>query len=297
MKGIKKLRNCKVCFCFLFFLILFFFLFFFAQKTRQDKLLKELERQVSLQAENFSGTFSLSIYQPGIFGLEFDYLGQEPVVAASVIKIPILAAALQAVFEQKVAMDQKVLIMPADVIGGSGILKGIDLPIELTFEGLLLYMMAISDNTATNKVIDILGFEYINQVFSAFDLTETVLRRKMMDFESRRKGIENYTSSRDLVYLLKQIYHKRLFNEKITAKAKRLLLFQQHKDRIPLLLPEGVVTAHKTGLERGVVHDAGIVYGEKANFVIAVLTKNVSDYSEAKKFIAQISHLSYNLLN
>jgi len=283
-----------------FFSVIIFFFFLahiFSAKIERAKILQELETQINAEAADFSGKFSLSIYRPGFWDLEFEHESDQRIAAASIIKIPILAVALKAVREEKITLKDRVTVNPSEVVGGSGILRRIDLPIELTFEGLLIYMMAISDNTATNKVIDLLGFDYINNVFAELGLDSTVLARKMMDFKSRSQGVENYTSSRDLASLLKKIYYNQLFDEESSKQAKRILLFQQHRDRIPLLLPENTSVAHKTGLERGVLHDAGIVYGENSDFIIAVLTRDVTSFGEAKKFIAQISYLAYNLLN
>lgn len=272
----------------------FFFLF---ERNKQVRIAKELGAQLELYASDFSGGFSLAIYGPGIAGFEFSYNCSEQIAGASVMKIPILAAALNAIDDQMITFQERIKVFSSDIVGGSGILRRIDLPIELTFEALLVYMMAISDNTATNKVIDLLGFEYINRSFDNLGLQDTILSRRMMEFSQRSRGIENFTSSRDLTHLLRKIYYNQLFSPELSRKAKNIMLLQQHSDRIPLLLPEVVVAAHKTGLERGVVHDAGIVYGEKRDFVISILTKNVRDSNEAKRFIAQVSYLAYNLLN
>ncbi len=297
VKKKKKFLSFKAGFLFLALLVVVFFLVVFSEKTKRDSILLDLKSQVSAQQKKFSGNFSLALYSPGFIELDFGYRSDQKIAAASVIKIPILAAALAGTRDQLVTLEQKVTIDSSDVVGGSGLLRRIDLPIELSFEGLLIYMMAISDNTATNKVIDLLGFEYINQIFSELGLNDTILVRKMMDFDMRRAGFENYTSSRDLTFLLKKIYQEKLFSKGLSKEAKRMLSFQQHRDRIPLLLPSEAGVIHKTGLERGVVHDAGIIYGEKRDIILSVLTEDVRDYNQAKKFIAEISYLSYNLLN
>lgn len=296
-RKIKRALRYSVYFYALALLILVFSTVFLFKKAGHKRTLADLEFKVKHQAQEFSGNFSLAVYKPGFFNLEFTYNGSKKIRAASVIKTQILAVALEAVSRGQLALDQKVLIAPSDLIGGSGILKRVELPIELTLEVLLFYMMAISDNIATNKVIDLLGFDYINQSFSRLGLDDTVLTRKMMDFDARGRGFENYTSSQDMLAVLKKIYYNRLFSKELSEFAKNLLLYQQHRDRIPLFLPKGTLIAHKTGLERGVVHDAGIIYGKNYDLIICVLTEDVTSYQEAKDFIAQISHLTYNLLN
>ena len=125
-------------------------------------------------------------------------------------------------------------------------------------------------------------------------MANTNLSRKMMDFSERRAGIENCTTADDIAYILDKIYHQELINNDISKKCLGLLKLQKIKDRIPAKLPPDTVVAHKTGLERGICHDAGIVFTDKGNFLICVLTRHKNKTSRlAKKFIAQISFLTY----
>ncbi|MCF7870768.1 MAG: class A beta-lactamase-related serine hydrolase [Candidatus Omnitrophica bacterium] len=296
-KKIKKFLDLKSCLYFLAFLILASLVFFTSVKINEKLILKKIEKQVSYYKTDFSGECSIIIQKPEGLGFKFAYKPDQKIPAASLIKLPILAAALRAIEDGRFQFNQKVVVGAADIAGGSGIFKRVDLPLGLTFKELLSFMIIISDNSATNKVIDLLGKDYINKIFLSLGLKNTSLERKMMDFSSRRKGFENYTSSRDIVKVLKMIYNNQLIDRKLSLFARNLLSRQQYNDRIAFLLPKGIEVAHKTGLEKGVVHDAGIVYGEKNDFIICVLTKNVKNYKKAKEFIAEISKMSYNLLN
>ncbi|MCF7873416.1 MAG: class A beta-lactamase-related serine hydrolase [Candidatus Omnitrophica bacterium] len=298
MNTIRK-KNIKLKTCLYFCLSLFLIAVIFAAfgKVKQKIRQRFLEKQINSYTSEFSGESSFIIYKPGFFGIEFAHNPNEKIAAASLIKLPILAASFKAVDGGRIEFEQKVIVAPKDITGGSGIFKKVAMPLSLTFKELLSFMIMVSDNSATNKVIDLLGMDYINQSFLDFNLKDTVLERKMMDFSSRKKGFENYTSSRDIVTILKMIYHKKLINRRFSLLARDLLSHQQYNDRIAYLLPEEIEVAHKTGLERGVVHDAGIVYGKKSDFIICVLTQEVKNYREAKKFIANLSQLSYNFLN
>jgi len=215
--------------------------------------------------------------------------------AASLVKLPIFVVALGAVKNNKIGFDDVVVIRKKDITNGSGIIKGMKLPAKITFMKLLELMISRSDNTATNKVIDILGFDYINEQFKKMGLKSTVLRRKMMDFDSRAKGIENYTTTSDLACILEKIYRQEFLGRQLSQIALSFLKEQRVNDRLPRYLPQNIVVAHKTGLENGIVHDAGIVFTPKGNYIICVLTRKLENYSEAKKFIADISLLTYNL--
>lgn len=219
----------------------------------------------------------------------------EAFAAASLIKLPIVVIAFKAAREGKLNLADKITIEKKDVADGSGALKSMPLPQQLTFYELLEFMIARSDNTATNKVIELLGYGYINQGISQLGLKSTVLRRKMMDFNSRNRGLDNYTTASDMASLLNKIYNNEVGE---VADCQAIISFlekQKINDRIPQYLPETTKVAHKTGLERGVVHDVGIVYSPQGNYIICVLTKGVRNYKQAKDFIARLSLSVYNV--
>jgi beta-lactamase class A len=262
---------------------------------KKNKMYLDLKKQVRRELRGVGGNAAFVIQDLTSPNLKLTCRENERYPAASLIKLPILATALQAVHENKISLNQIVIITKRDITGGSGILKSKSFPVTLTFEELLGIMVSNSDNTATNKVIDLLGMEYINRTFRTLGLRYTTLRRKMMDFSGRRRGVENYTSTSDVVLLLQRIYNIKFVDADSSRLALSFLKQQKVNDRIPLYLPDEVDVAHKTGLERGVVHDAGIVYAPKGDYIICVLTKKVKNYKQAKKFIAKLSLLTYNL--
>jgi len=280
--------------CLVFNFILFLNLVNYNKKVW---LFNSLRKEITTQLKDNSINYSILIRDLGIFGPKFSYNENSSIVAASLIKLPVLAVVFVAENEGLLSLDQEVIIQRKDITGGSGILKAKKLPLALRLSELLKIMVSRSDNTATNKIIELLGFDYLNLKFKELGLHDTSLSRKMMDFKSRKKGIENYTSARDIAYLLEKIYKKDFLNKKFSELALSWLKQQKVKDRLPRYLPEGTVVAHKTGLERGIVHDAGIVFSAGGNYIICVMLSNASSYKKAKKFIAQLSLLTYNLYN
>ncbi len=255
---------------------------------------QKLDGKVSSLAKNFKGEYSFIIKDIQKPFLEISCGENRPYPAASLIKLPVAAVAFKAVSEGKVSLDDKFVINARDITGGSGIIKTMPTPVSLTFKEIVEIMISDSDNTAANKIIDILGYDYINNGFKALGLKQTILERRMMDFSKRKKGVENYTSASDIVYLLEKIYKGQLIDAESSRSLLSFLSKQRIKDRIPRYLPKDVKVAHKTGLERGVVHDAGIIFSEKGDCVVCVLTKKVKNYSSAKKFIAKLSLIAYN---
>lgn len=256
----------------------------------------KLRDKVAALGKSFSGDYSYVIKDMQKPFCEIKRGENVKFPAASVIKIPIAAVAFQAIKENRISPSQKFTISAKDITGGSGIIKTMHTPVVLTFQDIIKIMITNSDNTATNKLISILGYRYINANFKKFGLKKTILRRKMMDFSKRRRGVENYTSVSDIVLLLEQIYNGKLVDKQSSGLMLSFLTNQKINDRIPRYLPKGVKVAHKTGLERGVVHDVGIIFSQNGDCLICVFTKRVKDYTTAKKFIGRISLAAYNNL-
>lgn len=215
--------------------------------------------------------------------------------SASLVKIPIMAVCFYALAASKINLDQKVRMESSDRVIGSGVLKTMPPGKEFSVKELIALMITESDNTATNMLIELLGVDYLNSCFKRFGLKNTNLVRKMMDFKSRRKGVENYTTCRDIGLLLLRIYRGQLLSREASLECLELLKKQKMKDRIPAKLPANLVIAHKTGLERRICHDAGIVFTDKGNFIICVLTRHRYKTARfAKEFIARVARDVYD---
>ncbi len=217
------------------------------------------------------------------------------IASASVVKIPIMAGCFYAAEEGKISLDKKITLKQRDKIGGSGILRNKKSGKTFTIKELIDLMITISDNTAANILIKLLGFDYLNICFKKFGLKDTNLSRLMMDMRSRGKGIENYTTAKDMAFILEKIYKGRLINKGLSSECLEVLKAQRSRTRIPARLPKNTVVAHKTGLEKGLCHDAGIVFTDTGDFIICVLIKhNNKNARSSKKLISNIARLSYN---
>ena len=215
--------------------------------------------------------------------------------SASLAKIPIMAACFLAADQGKLKLDSNIALKLADKLTGSGVLK--DMPAGTIFSvgrliGLMIYD---SDNTATNIITNLVGIDYLNSAFKSLGLKNTDLSRKIADYKSRDKGIENYTTAEDMAYLLGKIYRRDLGNRAVSDQCMHMLKLTRMNDRIPKYLPSEITIAHKTGLERDVCHDVGIVFTHKGDFIIAILTKHSNSNSAlSKEFIAKVSRHAYN---
>ncbi|MBC7349666.1 MAG: serine hydrolase [Candidatus Aminicenantes bacterium] len=215
--------------------------------------------------------------------------------AASLIKIPIMVACFKAVEEGRVSLTEKYVLRRQDRVGGSGLLRRKRNGRVFTYEELIDYMVTHSDNIATNVIIKKLGFNYISQVFEELGLRDTVLNRQMMDFRARENGLENYTSAREMAELLEQIYKGRCLNASISERCLDVLRRQKINDRLPRFLPREATVAHKTGQEREVCHDAGIVFSPHGDYIIIVLVRTWTGPLTTKTFIARLSSYFYQV--
>lgn len=215
--------------------------------------------------------------------------------SASLAKIPIMSACFFAAEEGRIKLNRQVALKSSDKFSGSGILKDTRPGVTFTVEELIGFMIYDSDNTAANMLTNMAGIDYLNNAFSSFGLKNTNLSRKIADFSSRDRGVENYTTAEDMALILEQMYRRSLVNKNVSEKGLKLLKLQRVNDRIPKYLPVDISVAHKTGLERSVCHDAGIVFSCKGDFLICVLTKHAnSNSAPSKEFIAKVALLTYN---
>ena len=257
-------------------------------------IFEQLQEKIEDEISKFRGEVGMTIEDLGT-GRRICFAEDKLFASASLVKIPIMAACFYAAQQGKVDLKENYRLKDKDKVSGSGELKTIAAGREFSLDELIEFMIVKSDNTATNIIIDLLGFDYLNQAFKALGLENTNISRKMMDFKSRREGIENYTDCQDLAYILTLIYRKELISPEISEVSLNFLKQQAINDRIPAKLPAQVVTAHKTGLERGICHDAGIVFTEKGDFLICVLTRHRNKSSRlSKRFISDIALLTYN---
>lgn len=216
--------------------------------------------------------------------------------SASLVKVPIMLSYFYAAQEGKVNLKDNIRLRSFERVPGSKVLGRFPAGSQFMVEELFDPMITVSDNAAANALIDLLGFDTLNAYFKKMGLKNTNIARDMLDFRGRREGQENYTTAADMAYILGKLYHRQFLNPEVSEKCLLLLNQQKINDRIPRELPRDEVSvAHKTGLERHICHDAGIVYTQKGNFLICVLIKHGNRFANsAKKLISNIALSTYN---
>ena len=223
----------------------------------------------------------------------FSVNGDKKVLSASMIKLLILAELMKKIFENKFSLSDTVMMANFMKIGGDGVLKELNTGHHFTLKELATLMIIVSDNQATNILIDFLGMENINQLGRELDLKETFLGRKMMDIEARKKGYDNYTCADDISLHLKLIYQEKLINKEASQLMLDILLRQQQGERLQRYLPSDIKIAHKCGDLDNLENDGGIIWlGGKA-YISVILTNGMPNL-QCKQTIGKISKFVYD---
>jgi beta-lactamase class A len=153
-----------------------------------------------------------------------------------------------------------------------GALNRMHAGLEVSMLDLVDLMIVLSDNTATNILIDILGIENVNATMRAEGLAKSTLRRKLFDAAGHAAGIENHVTALEMGMLLEKMYRGELISEAASAKMIEILKNQKLNGKMPFFLkPMGIASAHKTGEDTGITHDVGIVFARKP-FVLCMLS-------------------------
>src|SRR4029077_19262594 len=179
---------------------------------------------------------------------------------ASSIKICVLAELYRQAQQGKLKLTDLYTVRAADLVQDSDIMGGLTPGLtQITNRDLATMMVAVSDNSATNVLIDRLGMEKINALLDSLGLHNTRLRRKMMDVKAAAEGRENISTPQEMLTLLEKIYQGKVLDKEMTADFFKML--STHKDSfIPRDLPDGLRIANKPGELEAVRNDSGIVF-------------------------------------
>ncbi len=221
----------------------------------------------------------------------------EVLPTASSIKIAILAELYHQSQQGKLKLTDLYTLQSSDLVGGSGISNALTPGVtKLTLRDVAALMISVSDNSATNIIIDRVGMENVNTLLDSLDLTHIRLRRKMMDLKAASEGRENVASPREMMLLLEALYRGKVLNKEMTADFFNLLSI--HKESyIPRELPEDLRVANKPGELEGVRNDSGIVFTGNRPYIISVMTTYLRHERDGGNAIVRISNAAYQMFD
>jgi beta-lactamase class A len=284
---------------------------------------------VQQHLETFDG--SIGLYAVGLGGThEMAVRADEQCVTASVFKVPVLVELYRQVDAGKVDPNHRMTVEERYRVDGTGVLQELTAGLELTVRDLAMLMIIVSDNVATDMLLDLVGIHHVNTMLSSLGLSKTLIRKNSKDLlyevvgmdptnpghtyeENRRRikrlelipsapglsvGGSNVSTPREMGMLLVLLATEQLLSAGSTAEALHILSRQNYNEMIPAQLPIGTRVAHKTGtltLPTGSVRtDAAIVYHPQCPYVLTCFTSDLPSVQRGVDQIAALSRAVYD---
>lgn len=219
-------------------------------------------------------------------GESFAHRADEPMPTASLIKLPVMVEVYQQAQDGKLKLTDPVMLTNADKVPGSGILtthfsEGASFPLV----DAVRLMIAFSDNTATNLVVDKIGLPATAARMETLGFSNTKLHSKVFKREtsvfperSEKFGLGSTTAG-EMVGLLELLHAEKLVSPEASKAMLEHLKKCDDKDKFPRFLPAGTVIAHKTGSVNEARTDAGLIFSPSGPIALCVLTAKNEDKS------------------
>ena len=183
------------------------------------------------------------------------------VVAASVIKIPVMIEAFRQAQAGELSLDEIHALEDWERLPSCGTLKAMHTGIEMTLLDLVKLMIIVSDNAATNIMIRRVGMEYVNRTLRALGCKKTTLNRLLFDSEASKRGVKNFITAGEMGMLLEKLWRGEVVSKAASAQMMDILLDQRLNGKLPFFIDSmGIDIAHKTGEDDGISHDVGVIY-------------------------------------
>jgi beta-lactamase class A len=263
---------------------------------KQDVLWQKLGSSIAEVDQNLDGVLGVAILDL-TSGKKFLLREDEVFPQASSIKIALLAELYHQVQTGKLKLTDLYTVRSSDLVPDSDIMGGLTPDVtRLTLRDLSTMVVAVSDNSATNVLIDRVGMENVNALMDSLGLKHTRLRRKMMDLKAAQEGRENISTPREMMTLLEDLSDGKLLNGELTKDFFQLL--STHKESfIAREIPDGVKIANKPGELEGVRNDSGVVFVENRPYVICVMTTYLKNERDGEAAISKISGAAYRMFD
>ncbi|MFA7412025.1 MAG: serine hydrolase [Tissierellaceae bacterium] len=265
-----------------------------------------LEARINAEVYNYSGR--IGFYANDFKGNVIEINSEDKFETASTIKSYILAEFYRQVYEGKLDRNKTLKYEEENFVVGSGVLRDLDFGVEMTAKSFATLMIVISDNIATNIMIDLLGIDNINRTIQDLGFKDTVLHNKI-DFEKYSQL--GTTSPKDYGKLFEMIYKKELWSPELSQEMLEIFKNQHYNTMLTRNLPQYFLDSENTGDEELIYiasksgsmdacrNDGGIVNTPGGGYVISLFTKEFVDnlyYNEHEsyRFGGKISRLMFD---
>jgi len=223
----------------------------------------------------------------------------EPVYAASTIKVPIMVEVFRQAELGRLRLSDEVELQREDQVPGSGVLQHLSTGLRLSLRDLVTLMIIVSDNTATNMVLDRVGADEVTATMTSLGLAHTRIFHHLQQVPVERRG-EMVTSAADLTALLVRIGQGRAVSLDASRRMVDILSRQTLSGGLSARLPidpleatvgapAAVRVASKSGSLAGFRHDVGLVLMPSGSYALSVLLTGVGENAAARDLVGRIS--------
>ncbi len=267
-----------------------------AETSKQLILWQKLDALIHDVAQNLDGVMGVAILDL-TSGQTLFLHPDEIFPQASSIKIAVLADLYRQSQEGKAKLTDLYTVQKSDLVPDSFIMNGLTPGVtRVTNRDLATMMVAVSDNSAANVLIDRLGMANVNALMDSLGLKHTRLQRKMMDLKAAGEGRENLSTPREMMTLLADLYGGKVLNQEMTDDFFQML--STPKDSfIPRDIPDGVRIANKPGELEGVRNDCGVIFVPNRPFVICMMTTYLQRERDGEAAIGKIAAAAYRMFD
>lgn len=265
-----------------------------------------LEARIKAEVYNFSG--EIGLYANDCKGNIIEINSDEKFETASTIKVFILAELYRQIYEKKIKPDEILKYNEENYVEGSGVLRALDMGVQLTAKNMATLMIIVSDNIATNILIERLGIDNINKTCRDLGFNDTILHNKI-DFEKYEKL--GTSTPQDYGKFFEMLNRKELWSEKLSEEMLEIFKNQHYNSILTRDLPqyfldsedtgdeELISIASKSGSMNACRNDGGIFHTPYGDYIIIIFTKDFVDnlyYNEHEsyRFGGKISRLMFD---
>src|SRR6266404_2265980 len=226
--------------------------------------------------------------------------------AASTMKVPVMMEIFRQAAAGKLSLDQRIRVKNdfASIVDGShySLTPDSDSDQSLytragrsaTIRELMRLMITVSSNLATNLLIERVTPSRVMDLMHTIEAEHIRVLRGVEDGKAFQQGLNNTTTARDLMIIMRRIAERRAVSTKASGEMIKIMLDQRFNEGIPAGLPRSARVSHKTGSITRINHDAAIVSSPgRTPYVLVVLTRGIEDEKLANKLIADISRMIY----
>lgn len=264
------------------------------EPAKRVELREKTRTQLAAIADGLDGVMGYVIVDIQS-GERFERLAGETFPLASTIKLAILYEMFKQAEEGRLSLDESRPLDRRHVVGGSGVLVELTAP-SMSLRDYAVLMIVLSDNSATNLLIDAVGMQNVTQRMSALGMPGLKLRRRMIDAEAALRGDENVGSPADVAKLL-GIIHR---GEGLRQESRDAIIAILRKAKPSALrdgVPSAVPVANKTGTLEGVAADAGIVYLADRPYIFVATTAYLKSNAAGQAAIRSASQAAFDYFN